>query len=78
MLYLALYPLHKYYSGFNALRYETLPLGAGGTHGARALVGARTRPDRAVSRGCISARPFATKFRKRIRRKPARRPWAVC
>jgi phospho-N-acetylmuramoyl-pentapeptide-transferase len=24
MLYLLLYPLHKYYSGFNALRYETL------------------------------------------------------
>src|SRR5580658_11170834 len=23
MLYLLLYPLHKYYSGFNALRYET-------------------------------------------------------
>src|SRR5215472_15845008 len=24
MLYLLLYPLHKYYTGFNALRYETL------------------------------------------------------
>src|SRR6204780_5607344 len=24
MLYLLLYPLHKYYSGFTALRYETL------------------------------------------------------
>ena len=50
MLYLLLYPLHKYYSGFNALRYETLRSVLAGLAALALSLALGPHSDRTVSR----------------------------